>query len=380
MSNSYAQPASVNRTPFYTGIAVAILVVAVIAAAGYRFLARGALHAETVDAAIPTVSIVRPTAGPGGVLTLPGRLQPFADAPVFARTNGYLKKWYVDIGAKVKAGQVLADIEAPDLDQQLVAARAALATAEANRALAAQTEVRWDNLMQQNAVSRQAYDEKKGDLAAKVALRNQAAATSSQLQAEVGFKHIVAPFDGIVTTRATDVGSLIVAGTTAPIPLFTISDTSRLRLYVNVPQSNVAVLQPGTKISFTVPEHPGQIFTAVLATTANAIDPQTGAMLLQFEIDNADGILKAGGYADVSLAVPQASATVHIPPSALLFRKEGTAVAVVGRDNVVAIRPVKIVSDLGSQLEISSGLGSSDRIVDSPADGIQAGDKVRVND
>jgi RND family efflux transporter MFP subunit len=200
-----------------------------------------------------------------------------------------------------------------------------------------------------------------------------------QLEAEVGFKHIVAPFDGVITTRATDIGSLIVGGALNPTPLFTVSDTSRLRLYASVPQTNIAAVKVGAEVDFTVPELPGQVFkTAITSTTADAIDPTTGAMLLQVEVDDEKGVLKPGGYADVQIKVPTGASALQIPPSTLLFRKEGTAVAVAKPDGTIEIRPIQIEKDTGSALEVVGGISSSDAIVDSPPDGLQAGEKVTI--
>jgi RND family efflux transporter MFP subunit len=369
----------ITKQKLYLGVAAGVLVLLVAVLLVTRSSARSELHDQTQAAAIPTVSVVHAQQALGTGLSIPGRLQAWNQAPVYARTNGYLRKWYVDIGSQVKAGQVLADIEAPDLDQQLSAARAALATAEANRALSQITSDRWQRLLAENAVARQDADEKKSDLAAKTAARNQAAADMKQLEAEVGFKHIVAPFDGVITTRATDIGSLIVGGALNPTPLFTVSDTRRLRLYASVPQTDISAVKVGAEIDFTVPELPGQVFkTVISSTTADSIDPTTGAMLLQVEVDDQKGVLKPGEYADVQIKVPTGAAALQIPPSTLLFRKEGTAVAVAKPDGTIEIRSIQIEKDMGSALQIAGGLTPADAIIDSPPDGLQAGEKVNV--
>jgi RND family efflux transporter MFP subunit len=369
----------ITKQKLYLGVAAGVLVLLVAVLVVTRSSARSELHDQTQAAAIPTVSVVHAQQALGTGLSIPGRLQAWNQAPVYARTNGYLRKWYVDIGSQVKAGQVLADIEAPDLDQQLSAARAALATAEANRALSQITSDRWQRLLAENAVARQDADEKKSDLAAKTAARNQAAADMKQLEAEVGFKHIVAPFDGVITTRATDIGSLIVGGALNPTPLFTVSDTRRLRLYASVPQTDISAVKVGAEIDFTVPELPGQVFkTVISSTTADSIDPTTGAMLLQVEVDDQKGVLKPGEYADVQIKVPTGAAALQIPPSTLLFRKEGTAVAVAKPDGTIEIRSIQIEKDMGSALQIAGGLTPADAIIDSPPDGLQAGEKVNV--
>jgi RND family efflux transporter MFP subunit len=369
----------ISKQKLYLGVAAGFLVLLVAVLVVTRSSARSELHDQTQAAAIPTVSVVHAQQALGTGLSIPGRLQAWNQAPVYARTNGYLRKWYVDIGSQVKAGQVLADIEAPDLDQQLSAARAALATAEANRALSQITSDRWQRLLAENAVAHQDADEKKSDLAAKTAARNQAAADMKQLEAEVGFKHIVAPFDGVITTRATDIGSLIVGGALNPTPLFTVSDTRRLRLYASVPQTNISAVKVGAEVDFTVPELPGQVFkTVISSTTADSIDPTTGAMLLQVEVDDQKGVLKPGEYADVQIKVPTGAAALQIPPSTLLFRKEGTAVAVAKSDGTIEIRSIQIEKDMGSALQIAGGLTPADAIIDSPPDGLQAGEKVNV--
>ncbi len=362
------------------GAAGFALILATGAAA--RFMAGKDLASASQDAGVVTVSVVRPTAGEDGALVLPGRLQAWNQAPVYARTDGYLRRWYVDIGQPVKAGQVLAEIDAPEVDQQLVAARAALATASAQRDLAAVGAARWKHLVGENAVSQQEADEKQGDLAAREAMRNEAAANVRRLESLAAFKRIVAPFDGVVTSRDTDLGALISAGGGAPSPLFTVSDTRRLRLYVSVPQSMAASIRPGMTASFSSPDLPGQSFQAHLVRAADAVDAQSGAMLVQLEVDNAAGQLKPGAYAQVSLDLGKgaqaAPATLRVPANTLLFRKEGTAIAVVDSNGKVHIRKVTIAKDHGSELELAGGLAASDWVVSSPPDAIADGDTVRA--
>lgn len=347
-----------------------------------RLMASNDLKKTSQASALTTVSIIQPGGGETGELVLPGRLQAWNEAPVYARTDGYLRRWYVDIGQPVKAGQVLAEIDAPEVDQQLVAARAALATAQAQRDLAATSAARWKRLVGENAVSQQEADERAGDLAAREAMRNEAVANVRRLESLTAFKRIVAPFDGMVTSRDTDQGALISAGGSRPSPLFTVSDTKRLRLYVSVPQSLAGQIRPGMSATFTSPDLQGQTFNARLVRTADAVDAQSGSMLIQLEVDNAAGRLKPGAYAQVSLDLKAANdttaSTVRIPSNALLFRKEGTAVAVVGGDNTVSIHPVKIARDDGAELELASGIAASDWIVTSPPDAIATGDKVNA--
>jgi len=333
----------------------------------------------TNDQAIPTVTVISVNGGPGpSSLVLPGNIQAFNDAPIYARVPGYLKTWYADIGAPVKAGQALAEIDTPDLDQQLVQAKADLGTALANEHLSQTTAVRWAGLLAQDAVSQQDADTKNGDLAAKAALTAAARANVARLEALESFKRIVAPFNGVVTTRSTDIGDLINVGASASTPLFTVSDVSRLRIYVRVPQSYSAAIKPGMTASFTVPEYPRRTFMAKLAANADAITPQSGTLLIQLQIDNADHALKPGDYALVRFALQPESGATLIPATALMFRDAGMSVAVIGPDGRVAMKTVAIGRDLGATVEIASGLTSTDRVIDSPPDSLRAGDQVRI--
>ncbi|MGR4862804.1 efflux RND transporter periplasmic adaptor subunit [Caulobacter sp. LARHSG274] len=358
----------------------AALLVVLGAGTATRLAARQDLAAATRDNATPSVNVVRPAGGEAGALVLPGRLQAWAQAPVYARTDGYLRRWYADIGTPVKAGQVLAEIDAPEVDQQLAAANAALATAQAQRDLSAVTAARWERLVELNAVSRQAADERRGDLAAREAMRNEAQANVQRLRALTGFRRIVAPFDGVVTSRDVDVGALIAAGDGRATPLFTVADTRKLRLYVSVPQSLAAGIRPGLTARFTTPDQPDQVFEAQLVRSADAVDAQSGAMLVQLVFDNSAGRLKPGAYAQVTLDLqgPGAGAApLRVPSSALLFRKEGTAVAVVGPGDRVQVRPVRIARDFGASLELAGGIGAADWVVNNPPDSIADGDLVR---
>ena len=371
-----------NRKALGTAAVIGgVLVVLIVAGGTAARLAQSAsLKSETALMSTPSATVFQATSSQAGTLALPGRVQAWAQAPVYARTNGYLGHWYVDIGTPVKAGQVLADIQAPDVDQQLAAAKAALATAQANYTLSKTTADRWEKLLAEQAVSQQDADDKRGDLAAKQAARDEAAANVARLQTLAGFERITAPFDGTVTTRSTDVGQLISAGGAGATPLFTVADTSRLRIYVSVPEAYLSTLGDGQAATFTVPEQPGKIFTATVARSADAVDPQSGAMLVQLVVDNHDHQLKPGGYAQVNFDLAKsgavASGAMRIPASALLFRAEGTSVAVVGSDNKVTIHKVQIGHDFGSELEIASGVSPSDWIVDSPSDAITNGQTV----
>lgn len=362
---------------------VAVCVAALVIVVGIitRVTAERSVAAWTDTNALPVVSVINlDRAGKTGDLTLPGNVQAYNSAPIYARVSGYLKKWYVDIGAKVKTGQLLADIDVPDQDQQLAQARADLGTAVANQKLSAQTAKRWNALAKSNAAAPQDVDEKNADLAAKTAAVASAQANVARLRDLTNFERITAPFDGTVTSRSVDVGALVTVGTGTPgaTPLFTVSDTARLRIYVNVPQNYSAMIAPGMTARFTVPEYPGETFTAVLAANAQAVDPTTGTVLVQLQADNAQGRLKPGDYAQVRFDLPATANAIRLPASALIFNDDGTAVAVVGPGNRVSVKPVTILRDYGTSVEIASGVTRQDRVIDNPPDALKAGDEVRV--
>jgi RND family efflux transporter MFP subunit len=345
-----------------------------------RLGAQEELRQVAAAVAVPSVRVILPRAVEPRPLMLPGRLQAWAEASVYARTNGFVARRLADIGDRVTAGQILAEIDTPDLDQQLAAAAAAFATARAQRDLSARTAQRWNELSARQVVSQQATDERRGDLAARTAQLSQAEAEVNRLRALTGFKQVIAPFDGIVTSRAIDVGGLIVSGSTSAPPLFTVTDMRRLRLYVRVPQAYTGAMRDGLKATFSVPEYADRSFTAELTRTAGAVDAQSGSMLVQFTTDNASGALKPGGYAQVRLELPPDptdTRQLRIPASALIFRANGTSVAVVDGDGRVAVKPVRIARDLGAELDIASGLEPTDRVIDSPSDAIRSGDEVR---
>jgi RND family efflux transporter MFP subunit len=326
----------------------------------------------------PVVTVVQPErGGSSDTLELPGRLEAYSRAPIYARVSGYLKDWKVDIGSSVRTGQLLGEIEAPDLDQQLSQAKADLMTAQANEALAKTTAERWQRLLKTDSVSVQEVDMKVGDFAAKEAVVKAASANVERLQVLEGFKRLVAPFDGIVTARDTDVGALINAGSGKGLELFVVSDIHKLRLYVNVPQNYVTQVAPGTKAQMTVPERPGRTFVATVEASSQSVDPASGATLVQLSVDNHSGELLPGAFANVHFDLPVA-AGLSVPASALMFDHSGVRVATVGADNKIAFKPVGIARDLGDVVQISSGLAVNDRIVDSPPDGIGQGDPVRI--
>jgi RND family efflux transporter MFP subunit len=297
---------------------------------------------------------------------------------LYSRISGYLKSWKADIGTPVKAGQLLAEIDTPDLDQQILQAKAELASTQANAALSENTAKRWKSLESANFVSGQAVEEKIGDLNVKMAVVNASQANVNRLQAMKNFARIVAPFDGVVTARNTDIGQLINIGGAPGSELFVVSDVKRLRLYVNLPQNQIAFIQKGTVAKFSVPEQPGQVFTATVQSMSQAINSTSGSMLVQLSAENKRGELLPGGYASVSFHIPAQADRLSVPPSALVFTKAGVLVATVNAENKVVMKPVVIARDYGNRLELLSGLLPTDRVIENPPDGVTEGDVVQV--
>lgn len=356
-----------------------VVVVAVTAGLAMRASDSASLHEWTAEQATPTVVVIAPRKQDDSArLDLPGRLEAYSRAPLHARVSGYVKSWNVDIGAPVKAGQLLAEIEIPDLDQQLLQAKADLASAEATAALAEITARRWQLLLNSNYVSKQAAEEKAADLRNRQALVKAAQASVNRMRVLEGFKRIVAPFDGIVTARTTNVGVLVNAAVGMEQELFVVSYTKKLRVYVSVPQTWVPSIPPGTQATIRVPEHPGRSYTAAVESSAQAVDIASGATLMQLLVDNANGELLPGGFASISFDLPHSTAVLAIPASALIFDKAGLRVATVGLDNRVVLKPVTIMRDLGKVIEIGSGLAPDERLIESPPDGIADGDLVRT--
>lgn len=352
---------------------------AIVVAAGLvsRRLQAEQLVASASEQAIPTVALVAPADVSGASIELPARIEPWARAPIYARVPGYLKMWKTDIGAAVKTGQLLAEIETPDLDQQLLQARAELATAHSNVALAASTAQRWQALLKSDSVSPQEADEKAGDLAAKQSAVNAMQANVERISALKRYTRLTAPFDGVVTTRNTDVGALISVGGTPGSELFVVSDIRRLRVYVNVPQRQVAQFKTGTKAQLSLPELPGKTFEAVVRSSAGAIASSSGTMLVQLSVDNPDGQLLPGGYATLRLAASAETGTLSVPPAALILGRSGPQVAILGTQDTVTLKKVSIVRDMGNAIELT-GIGRDERIINSPPDGLASGDRVRI--
>jgi RND family efflux transporter MFP subunit len=362
-----------------------LLVLLAIAIVIIGMTTRASQHAKLKDwteqQAIPTVSVSQPGhVAEGNQLILPGRFEAYSRAPIYARVSGYLKQWKVDIGGAVKAGQLLAELETPDLDQELLQSKADLASAQANVSLAETTAKRWQDMLKTQSIARQEVDEKVGDYQSKQALVKAAEANVQRLQALKGFASIVAPFDGSVTARNTDTGALINAGNSGSSaqPLFEISDTRKLRLYINVPQNYVGYIRAGSKASFGVPEYPDGRFEAAILSTSGAINASSGTTLVQLLVDNAAGRFLPGGFANVSLQLKEAVGVLTIPASALIFDQNGLKVATVNADNQVSLKTITIARDLGKTLEIQSGLAASDRVIENPPDGVADGDKVNI--
>jgi RND family efflux transporter MFP subunit len=359
--------------------AVAILLVVL----GFGIATRAAnakrLRALTSALAPPVVTVIAPDRGSNSyAINLPGRLEAWSRAPIYARVSGYLRRWNVDIGGSVQAGQLLGEIDAPDLDQQLSQAQADLLTAQANAALAGTTAKRWQQLYTTHSVSHQDLDVKNGDLAAKEAILKASRANVDRLRVLEGFKRIVAPFNGIVTARLTDIGDLIDAGGGKGRELFIVSSTRKLRLYVAVPQMYASRVTPGIKAQLSVPEHPGLTYAATVLSTAQSVEPSSGSTLVQLAVENAEAQLVPGAFANVHFEIPLPSGNLSVPASALIIDHGGVHVATLGADGRVAFKTVAIARDLGEVIEISAGLAATDQIIDSPPDGISTGDQVRV--
>ena len=369
-----------RRSLALTGLIAIVLVTVVVVDGVWSRNASDARLKEVTNAqAVPTVAVIHPTVGANqSSLDLPGRLEAYSRAPIYARVGGFLKAWYVDIGAPVKAGQLMAEIEAPDLDQQLLQAKAALASAQAAEALATVTAQRWQTMGATNAVAKQTVDEKTGDLTVKQALTRAAQANVDRLLVLSDFKRVTAPFDGIVTTRNTDLGQLINADSSAGLALFVISDVKKLRLTVSVPQNYVPAVTLNTKVAITVPEYPGKVYQGVVEASARAVDPASGTTRMQVVVDNSSGELMPGAFANTRIELPANAQALSIPAGALIFGQKGLRVAVLDGADKIKLKNITISRDLGQVVEIGTGLSRDDRVIDSPPDGLSDGDQVRV--
>jgi RND family efflux transporter MFP subunit len=368
----------VARVTLIVGM-VAIVVVAWGVMA--RQHAAATLKEATETQSVLPVRVMQPAAAGGNIdLVLPGNVQAQVEAPIYARTSGYLKHWMADIGTPVKAGQVLAEIEAPEVDQQLRAAAAELANAQASQKIAQISAERWKDLRDSDSVSQQEADEKISSAAVAEAAVQGAQANLQRLRELSGFEKIVAPFDGVITARNTDTGALINSGSSAGGELFRIADMRSLRLYVRVPQTYAAQTQAGLSAEVKFPDRPGQTYPAKVDRTSNAIDEASRTLLVQLAVDNAKNELLPGAYAEVHFKLPAdtGAQVVKIPANALLFRGDGLRVATVGADGHVVMKSVSLGRDYGTEIEVVAGLSAQDRVIVAPPDSITDATPVRI--
>ncbi|KTD63048.1 membrane-fusion protein involved in transport [Legionella santicrucis] len=361
-------------------IALAVFLLILLLIIFFRVYASIRLRNETRADAVPVVRVMTAEQEKGmDRIVLPGNVQAWHESPIYARTNGYVKQWYVDIGSRVKTGDLLAVIETPELDAQERQARADLKVAIANNKIAQITAKRWLHLVKTESVSQQETDEKVSIAAAQEAAVYAAQANLQRLQELVGFERVIAPFDGVITDRATDIGDLIDAGSsTTAQPLFRIAQTSPLRIYVKIPQYYSARIKPDMAVKLHFAEHPKQTFSAKLFETAHAIDPKTRTLLAQFTTKNKKGELLPGGYTEVLFRLDVPPNTVILPVNTLLFRAQGLQVAALDKDNTVMLKSITVRRDFGSKIEIATGVMPGDRIILNPPDGIINGETVRV--
>lgn len=366
------------------GLLIAVLVVIIVAGIVVmgvvpRLKAKAALRTETTNLAIPTVVVIHPKRGdPEQEIVLPGNIQAFEDAPIYARTNGYLKKWYVDIGAHVTAGQLLAEIETPEVAQQLLVARADLNTAQANMNLSKITADRYDGLKNTDAVAKQDVDNAHGDFEAKKAMVSSAESNVKRLVETEAFNRIYAPFDGIITARNTDIGQLIDAGSGgAAKEMFHIRSTRVLRVYINVPQQYSQAATPGLTADLTLAEFPGRRFKGQLVRTAKAIDQASRTLLVEVDVNNTTGELLPGAYTGVHLKLPEGIPTFILPVNTLIFRSQGLQVATAANGQASLV-PIVLGRDFGSEVEVVSGLTGPENVIVNPPDSLVEGEQIQI--
>jgi RND family efflux transporter MFP subunit len=373
--------------------AVALVIAVAVEGIWHRQSQEKAVAAWTDAAAIPTVDIVHPSKGaPEQHVVLPGDIHAWYQAPIYARVNGYLKNWYFDFGAQVKKGDVLADIETPEIDAQLTAAKAklnassaAVKVRDAEVQFAKTTYARWRD-SPPGVVSVQERETKQADYEAGIARLNAAKADMAAAQADIdrlesleSFKMVRAPFDGVVTARETDIGALINAGSDGTArELFSVADTHKVRIYVKVPQRLTGNIHPGLTAELRLPQYPGKVFTAKATTTTHSVDPSSRTLLVELQADNPDGLLQPGTYVEAQLNLPSDPNTVLIPSSAILFRQHGLEAAVVGGNDKITLKKISLGRNRGVQVEVMDGLVPTDRVVDSPPDSLGSGDVVRI--
>ena len=360
----------------FSALAIALLIV--VFGITTRKVADAKLQEWTEKQAVPVVAVALPdTRSKSTTLTLPGRLEAYVQAQIFARVSGYVKDWKYDIGSRVKAGTLLAEIDAPDLDQQIMQAEANLASAQANSVLSDATLVRGQSLIKTLAISQQDLDQRAADASNKQGLVRAAQANLDRLRVLEQYKHVAAPFDGLVTARNTDVGMLINAGAGGP-PMFVVSEISKLRVYVNVPQNYVPSIPVGTTAKLSVPEYPGRTFPATVAASAQSVDVASNSTRVQLVVDNSRGELMTGDFTTVTFDLAHPDVAINVPASALIFNKNGLHVAIVDHEGKIVLKEVTITRDLGNEVEIGSGIAPDDRVVANPPDGIASGDQVRI--
>ena len=381
--NVKAEPVQIppsSRLNRFAWMAGGVIVIALLAGFLPRLYVHRVLAKETSELAVPTVAVVSPEPGKSELgVPLPAELRAYFEAPIYARANGYLKRWLVDIGAHVTDGQLLAEIDTPELDQQLQQARAELAQDRAAFELAKTTATRWGELLKTGAVSKQEADEKKADYDLKKAQVEGAEANVRRLEELKGFARVTAPFAGTITARETDVGQLITAGNAANArALFRLAQTNPLRVYVRVPQTLSRAIEPGQRAELLVNELPGRKFEAKVVRTAGAMEPGSRTLLTELEVDNASGEILAGSYAQVRFADAAGDPALTLPANTLLFRSEGMQVGVVGGDDKVDLRTVRLGRDFGQRVEVLEGVGPGDRVILNPADSLATGTTVRV--
>jgi RND family efflux transporter MFP subunit len=377
-----SRPPSQTLPPRQLLLAGITALIAVGAIAANGLLSRSRNQQDLVQwtnaQAIPTVTLAKLAHGDAQQkLILPGNIQPYVKAAIYARVSGYLKSWNTDIGARVKPNDVLATIETPELDQQLAQAKANWTSAKANYDIAAVTAQRYKELLQKQATSQQIADQTAADAAAKKAIMDADEAYVGQLEAMQSFKRLVAPFDGIVTARNTDIGALINSGS-AGQRLFEVSDLDRVRIYVQVPQAFTGQLRAGLKATLELPQYPGQKFDATLVTMSGGIEETTRSMQVELQADNSNGKLFGGAYCRVDLEIPGDPNMVRLPATALMPVNRSTQVAIVGDDNKVVLKSIQVGRDFGDSVEVTAGLSPQDKVIDSPPETLQSGDTVEV--
>jgi RND family efflux transporter MFP subunit len=382
-SGDSTAPRKGSRTRSMVILLVGAIVVAILVITGIvpRQRASKALAAETSELAAPSVVVMQPKKGaPAQEIQLPGGIQAFVDAPIYARTNGYLKHWYFDIGSHVKKGDLLAEIESPEVDQQLSQAEADLGTVLANAHLSQLTANRYSDLVKQDAVSQQDTDNAVSDLAARNTAVKSSQANVDRLKQLVSFEKVYAPFDGVVTARNTDIGQLIDSGASGgqARSLFQLAAINRLRVFINVPQIYSQSATPGLDADLTFTEFPGRRFQGKLVRTSRSIDPTSRTLNVEVDVDNAKGELFPGAYTEVHLKLKESIPTLIVPVSALMFRQEGLQIATVTSDNTAKLLPVTLGRDFGDVAEVTTGLTGQERVISNPPDSIIDGERLNV--